>query len=103
MNMIRKAAGKTLQTASSLLLVIITLTHEFRSAVCEKKLASWRGPNSLVLGDSPMQRQCHGLATVLGNVYVFGGNSGTGGNNLRICHQRLIDPTEIERGGGGGR
>jgi hypothetical protein len=78
--MFRDAAGKRLQTASSLLLAIITLTHEFKSAVCNSKQASWRGPNSLVLGFSPIQRQCHGLATVLGNVYVFGGNSGTGSN-----------------------
>jgi hypothetical protein len=49
---------------------------------CKSKAASWRGPNSFILGVPPLPRECHGLATYLGNIYVFGGNSEAGGNNL---------------------
>jgi hypothetical protein len=62
-----------------LMLNVIVLMEFLKLAYCDRKLTSWRGPNSFILGVPPTPRDCHGLATILGNLYVFGGNSGTSG------------------------
>ncbi len=61
-------------------LALITYMHFLQVADCRQKLTSWRGPSSFILGVPPTPRACHGLVTVLGNLYVFGGESGTGGD-----------------------
>ena len=66
-------------------------------ADCARKRTSWRGPNSFILGVPPSPRDCHGLATVLGNLYVFGGNSGTGGNipfTTQVHKDKDVDQSE---------
>ena len=46
---------------------------------CASKLTSWHGPKSFISGVPPKPRDCHGLAAVRDNLYVFGGNSDMGG------------------------
>jgi hypothetical protein len=55
-------------------------------AGCASKLTSWHGPKSFISGVPPNPRDCHGLAAVHDKVYVFGGNSDTGG---RISPSKL--------------
>jgi hypothetical protein len=46
-----------------------------------RKLSSWRGPGSLVLGSPPVVRSGHGLAAARGRLYVFGGLGAACGSN----------------------
>jgi hypothetical protein len=46
-----------------------------------RKLSSWRGPDSLVLGMPPAARAEHGLAAGGGRLYVFGGKGAACGTD----------------------
>jgi hypothetical protein len=75
------ASGKDQNRKGAKKVLLLTITARILNfVVCEGKLTSWRGPTSFVSGVPPQPRDCHGLAAVLDNLYVFGGNSGTGGN-----------------------
>ncbi len=63
----RSAATATLALCCAALAALVERTGAGR------KLSSWRGPDSLVLGTPPAARAEHGLALVRGRLYVFGG------------------------------
>ncbi len=44
-----------------------------------RKLSSWRGPTSFLLGNFPVERDRHGVAEALGMIFVFGGKPRTAG------------------------
>ena len=71
------------------LLAVAVLMDCFNAVDSKQKLPSWRGPNSFIMGIPPAPRDCHGFATVLGNLYVFGGNSGGEGTNLKYLNKNL--------------
>jgi hypothetical protein len=72
---------------------IAIVVQILKMAGCASKSTSWRGPNSFILGAPPLPRDCHGLAAVLGQIYIFGGNSITGGN---ISHSLKRDTRNLD-------
>jgi hypothetical protein len=71
------------------LVAVLVLLCRLKLADGERKLTRWRGPKSFILGNSPASRDCHGLATISEHLYVFGGNSGTGGNTYRDVYREF--------------
>jgi hypothetical protein len=49
------------------------------SKINARKLSSWRGPSSFILGDVPVERRGHGFAEALGKLFVFGGSARSSG------------------------
>ena len=47
--------------------------------MCAQKLATWRGPTTFILGTPPEDRKCHGQASALQRIFIFGGTSSSGG------------------------
>jgi hypothetical protein len=45
-----------------------------------RKLGTWRGQESLVLGTPPLERYQHGFVEAIGRLYVFGGITRTSGS-----------------------
>jgi hypothetical protein len=57
--------------------VLLSIVHI--AFIFGRKLSSWRGPTSYVLGNVPNERERHGVAEALGMVFVFGGKNITAG------------------------
>ena len=58
-------------------MVCVAVIASLHPSRCVKaKLPSWRGPNALFDGTMPSHRSRHGLASVDGRIYVFGGFGG---------------------------
>ena len=54
-----------------------------------RKLASWRGPTSFLLGNFPAERESLGVTEALGMIFVFGGKNRTAGMALILFNYLL--------------
>jgi hypothetical protein len=54
------------------------------TSINARKLGSWRGPNSFILGDVPVERQGHGFAEAIGRLFIFGGASRSSGLTINF-------------------
>ena len=47
--------------------------------VVARKLSSWRGPDSFLLGQTPVERVEHGMAEIEEGLFIFGGSDRSSG------------------------
>jgi hypothetical protein len=67
-----------------ILAVVTSAAVHVTTVECAQKLTSWRGPSSYILGTPPSERKCHGLASALEKIFIFGGTASSGGIDTKI-------------------